>query len=140
MNTNSAQTFEDAEQALTADVIANVRRELAGRDGSDLVDVQPSRTIFAGVLQPPRARATHVPRTGSVARDMPDGTAIGLDFRVRPQEGARPALRITAEWAHYYPVFPSFDQVLETADLPPSPAPPQDVPDAADRSTGSEDP
>src|SRR5581483_12283051 len=98
---NPAVITEADKCLLTDYLIDKVIDGLSGRDQKDLVDVQPSRTIFAGVLQPTRAIKMEASQNGPVNNDIPAGTAIGLDFRITPitnRETIR--LRITPRWSH----------------------------------------
>ena len=80
---------------------------LSGRDQADLVDVVPSRAIFAGVLQPPRPSTTGAAMTGA-----PPDTAIGIDLRLRPVSGDV-RIVVRARWSQYYAVFPTYAQAVE---------------------------
>lgn len=104
---------EDDKKRLAEYLLSKVRTGLSGRDGQDIVDLTPSRVIFAGVLTPPREAEAEAARRGLSAGDAPAGTSIGLDFRVRPNENEGLRLRISAEWSHYYPVFPSYETLLQ---------------------------
>lgn len=118
----SSPILESDKRLLTEYFIDRIRTRLSGRDGLDILDATPIRTLFAGVLQPVRAD-----QAGGRG-DAPSGTAIGLDFRIRPSEGQQSiVISIEAGWSHYYSVFPSFEacrranaQTLR-ADEPPAP-------------------
>jgi hypothetical protein len=118
MITQNPAVITEAEKGLlTNHLIDQVINGLSGRDQEDLVDVQPSRTLFAGVLQPTRAIEIEASQPGPVNNDTMAGTAIGLDFRVAPtinQETIR--LRITPRWSHYYTVFPTWEQVTRATE------------------------
>ncbi len=111
--TNKESASESGEGRLVEHLSERVRAGLSGRDGADLVDQVPFRTIFAGVLQAPRRRDEEAAEKGSSAGDAPVGTALGLDFRVRPRtDSTSVTLRVIARWAHYYPVFPTWHQAV----------------------------
>lgn len=121
---SSTSIQESDKRRLTEYFVDRIRTRLSGRDGRDLIDSIPTRTLFAGVLQPVRTQ-----RTGQ-ANDAPSGTAIGLDFRVRPQVGRQYVdLRIEVGWSHYYAVFPTFaacrlaNQQVLTPENPPTAEP-----------------
>jgi hypothetical protein len=96
----SSTVFESDKRLLTEYFINRIRTRLSGRDGLDIVDATPIRSLFAGVMQPVRV---------DQAGDAPSGTAIGLDFRVRPSEGRQSIdISIEAGWSHYYIVYPTF--------------------------------
>lgn len=94
---------------LTEYLLATVHDGLSGRDGKDLVDQRPDRTVFAGVLKPMRPDAdVHSP-----VGPMPEGTALGVDFRLVPDTSeSLPSIRITTAFSVYASVFPSFEQAL----------------------------
>lgn len=100
---------------LTDHIINTVNVNLSGRDGHDLLDVIPSRTLFAGVLQPPRAsemRGAH-----SNGNNAPAGTALGIDFRLKPLAPGGPVnLRVSSRWSLYYSVFPTYEETLRAND------------------------
>ena len=105
------QDVDAGEIRLVRHLIEKVRHGLSGRDGEQLVDVDPLRSIFAGVLEAPRKRDEDAAARGLVSNQAPTGTALGLDFKVSPTESESSAtLSATLRWAHYYPVFPSFEQ------------------------------
>ena len=56
----SKEAVEDSRRRLTDYVIQQVCEGISGRNREDIVDVQPSRALFAGVLQPPRGGAAAV--------------------------------------------------------------------------------
>lgn len=101
---------DEGEIRLVRHLIDRVREGLSGRDGENLVDVDPLRSIFAGVLQAPRESDEIAASRGLVTRQAPTGTALGLDFKVRPNGSPKVTLSATVTWAHYYPVFPSWEQ------------------------------
>ena len=107
---NSSVLTEDDKCLLVDHLMNKVISGISGRDREDVFDTIPSRTIFAGVLQPTRADETETLRenlTGGVFTS----TAIGLDFRVMPDVPEnRFRLRITPRWSHYYAVFPTWQQ------------------------------
>src|SRR6266850_2317873 len=104
---------EVAERLIVEYLNQRVRAGLAGSDGEDLVDQTPTRSIFAGVLQAPRQRDEEAASKGTVSGDAPMGTALGLSFRVRPRSGQTSVtLTINSRWAHYYPVFPTWEQTV----------------------------
>ncbi|MHB8719435.1 MAG: C-terminal helicase domain-containing protein [Candidatus Dormibacteria bacterium] len=114
---------EESERRLVKEVIERVREGLSGRDGVDLVDLPPSRAIFAGVLLAPRQKDEDAAMKGAVVGDAPMGTAIGLDFRVKPTGSNAPVgLAVRARWAHYIPVFPSYQDVVEANTKDPTPS------------------
>jgi hypothetical protein len=103
---------EEDKQHLVKHLLDEVTKGISGRDGADLVDLAPARSIFAGVLQP---RWDHT-QSAQLA-SAPAGTAIGIDFRVVPSAVTRPIrLRIRARWSVYYPVFPSWEQVVRSSE------------------------
>jgi hypothetical protein len=133
-------TFTELEKKRFLDYVRKqVMSGLTGRDNRDLVDVAPSRAIFAGVLRSIRPKA-------EAQRSLSEGTAIGLDFRIAASGGAEPKLTIEAEFAVYYPVFPRWEQIrvansrlLEAEPRPePAPNPEQDLKGSAER--GLEEP
>ena len=96
--------LESDKRLLTEYFIDRIRTRLSGRDLLDITDSTPIRTLFAGVLQPVRVDQAGQPG------DAPSGTAIGLDFRVRPEAGQQSIdISIEAGWSHYYAVFPSLE-------------------------------
>ncbi len=106
---------EDDKRRLTRYLIDRVLEGISGRDGADIVDATPSRTLFAGVLQPSSEREIHAAQRGAIGREAPAGTAVGLDFRVSPASGSKTVtLRITPRFSVYYPVFPSWEEVLRS--------------------------
>ncbi len=118
MSQNPSVITEDDKCLLTEYLIEKVVNGISGRDQEDLVDVLPSRTIFAGVLQPTRAVEAEAFQNGPTRSDTSAGTAMGLDFRVIPtmnQEGVR--LCITPRWSHYYAVFPTWQQVINIHEM-----------------------
>ena len=99
--------LESDKRLLTEYFIDRIRTRLSGRDRLDIIDAMPSRTLFAGVLQPVR-----IDQTGQ-SGNAPSGTAIGLDFRVRPIKGRQSVdISIEAGWSYYYSVFPTFEACL----------------------------
>src|SRR5262245_52451768 len=113
--TSSLPIVESDKRRLTAYLIDRVVEGISGRDGDDIVDAAPSRTIFAGVLQPASEREIHAAQTGAIGREAPVGTALGLDFRVTPAPGSQSVrIRITPSFSVYYPVFPTWEQVLRS--------------------------
>src|SRR5260370_20512864 len=134
INRNPAIFTEDDKQRLTEHLIDRVILGISGRDREDLVDTVPSRTIFAGVLQPAREVEIEAVQSGTTSGDAPAGTALGLDFRVRPleHEGVV-SLRIIPRWSHYYAVFPTWQQAIRATGIPPDK---MDIPVQADVSPG----
>ncbi len=112
---------DEGQRRLVSHVIDRVRSSLAGADGEDLVDLLPVRSIFAGVLQPPRARDEEAARDGIAVGGAPAGTALGLDFRVKPNDpNGSVLISARLSWAHYFAVFPTFQQLrLVTPGEPP---------------------
>jgi hypothetical protein len=115
------QITETDKQLLIEYLIDLTTARIAGRDGRDLFDVFPSRTIFAGVLQMPRDSQIQAAQSGIVTRDAPVGTSLGLDFRIRPtaQNGAI-RLQVKPRWSVYYPVFPSFEETASANQVAPA--------------------
>lgn len=109
----TSRITEDDKLLLAEYLLDRVLTGLSGRDGEDLVDTTPTRTIFAGVLSPPRSAEVEAARRGLAIGDAPAGTSMGLDFRVRPTgERGTVRLRIAPRWSHYYPVFPTWEQAV----------------------------
>lgn len=107
----AATATDNDKSRLVGHVLEQVLAGLSGRDHEDLVDVVPERTIFAGVLAPLREGTFS-------ATSTPDGTSLGLDFRVRVPAGAETfGLRISPRWSVYHPVFPTWEQVRSANDL-----------------------
>jgi Helicase conserved C-terminal domain len=103
---------EDAERRLVEHLVSHVTNGLSGRDGADLVDQIPVRTLFAGVLQPARETDKTNAARGT-AGDAPGGTSLGLDLRLRPApQSQEVTVLISARFAVYYPVFPSYPQAV----------------------------
>ncbi|MCA1642183.1 MAG: hypothetical protein LC785_09590, partial [Acidobacteria bacterium] len=104
---------EKDKQRLTDYLMERVLKGISGRDGGDLVDVEPIRTIFSGVLQPPRNTAIQAAKSGAVDSATPTSAALGLDFRIKPKnaEGVI-RLHLSPRWSHYYAVFPTWQQAL----------------------------
>lgn len=94
------------ERPLVDYIISEVNTGLAGRDGEEIVNAPPIRTVFAGVIEPARER--------SASSFGPAGaSAIGLDFRVRRANSSTPLkLTVEATWAHYFAVYPTWAQLL----------------------------
>ena len=121
----SKEAVEDSRRRLTDYVIQQVCEGISGRNREDIVDVQPSRALFAGVLQPPRGGAAAV-NAFDPGRLAPADTALGLDFRITTDSGEPVRLKITPRWSFYYPVFPTFAQAryanswIVDSDLEPS--------------------
>ena len=119
---------ENDKQRLVEHLIERVTTRISGRDGLDLLDSLPSRAIFAGVLQVPRDSEINAARSGTVSRDAPAGTSLGLDFRVK---GSTPTsivkLRIVPRWSVYYPVFPSYEECACANQTVPGAAAPEGV-------------
>jgi hypothetical protein len=106
-----SEITETDKQRLVEYLIERTTTRIAGRDGRDLLDVSPSRTVFAGVLQMPREAEIQAAQSGTVNRDAPAGTSLGVDFRVRPTLPSNSIrLRIQPRWSVYYPVFPSYQE------------------------------
>src|SRR5260370_33760393 len=82
INRNPAIFTEDDKQRLTEHLIDRVILGISGRDREDLVDTVPSRTIFAGVLQPAREVEIEAGQSGTTSGEAPAGNASGLEFRV----------------------------------------------------------
>jgi hypothetical protein len=109
---------EEDKQRLTEYLTGRVVNGISGRDGRDLVDLVPSRSIFAGVLQPPRSSEIQAAQSGVSNRDAPAGTALGLDFRLKAEtEIGAIRLRISPHWSLYYPVFPSYEEARKANEL-----------------------
>lgn len=99
---------EAHKQRLIEHVLTEVMDGVSGRDLHDIVDVSPSRALFAGVLQPYRENPSKT--------SVPSSTSLGIDFRVRPRgSGEALPLLLKLSWSVYYPVFPTWDQVLATS-------------------------
>jgi hypothetical protein len=108
------EIIEDDKLLLADYLLERVLIGLSGRDGEDLVGVTPTRTIFAGVLSPPRAAEVEAARRGLISGDTPTGTSLGLDFRVRfTNRRGTLRLRIVPLWSNYYPVFPTWAQAVK---------------------------
>lgn len=129
---------EDEKRALVEHFVERVIAGISGRDGEDLVDIVPSRSVFAGVLRPVRAADVRAARTGMTA-DPPSGNAIGLDFRILPKHPDETVhIRVRSRWSHYYAVFPIWEQLGAT--IRPHPlrdsveSPPLSVSDSGDSS------
>lgn len=84
-----------------------VAEGISGRNGNELIDISPSRAIFAGVLQTPRRNDA-----GLGDGTPPADTSLGLDFRVELTDGKPTTLTIKLKWSFYYPVFPVYEDVL----------------------------
>ena len=130
----STNITEDNQQHLTWFLIDRVLAGISGRDGEDLVDAPPLRRLFAGVLQPPRKAEIKAAESGFSIGDAPAGTALGLDFRVLPEDAEQPVrLRITPHWSLYYVVFPTWQQASRANEgllaPPPEPQPVIPTPD-----------
>ena len=108
---NSKEEIESQRQRLTEYLIEEVAAGLSGRNGEEILDGSPSRTLFSGVLQPIRAPATPGTAAAAVA---PADTALGIDFRVLARGDHPVRLKITPRWSLYYPVFPTFEQAVST--------------------------
>ena len=109
MTVDLPSASEDQKQRLAEHLLQSVLQGSSGRDGLDIVDSSPFRSIFAGVLESYRDS----PATGSMSSG---GTSLGLDFRVRPDSSQTAiTLRIGSRWSHYYPVFPTWDQVVQAS-------------------------
>lgn len=115
--TSASSTTEDHKRLLNEYLIERVRAGISGRDGKTLVGLSPSRHIFAGVLQPPRQADIRAAKEGKSSGDAPVGSALGLDFRVQPNNPKGPVrLRIRARWSLYYSVFPAWRDVCNLND------------------------
>jgi hypothetical protein len=100
---------EEDKQRLVDHLMQRVMVGISGRDGRDLVDVLPSRAIFAGVLQPVRASETQAARSGVSVSDAPVGTSLGVDLRIKCETPTGAVkLRLCARWSTYYPIFPAY--------------------------------
>lgn len=109
---------EDDKQLLVTYLSERVRLGVSGRDGEDLVDIDPLRAIFAGVLQPPRQSEIQASQRGVAGVSAPSSAAIGLDFRIKPTDGQKIVrLRLTPRWSHYYAVFPTWEQARRANQL-----------------------
>lgn len=104
---------EQVKNRLAAHLRETVRAGISGRDNRDVVDILPSRAVFAGVLQ-----AYKPPPAGEPSEPTQD-TALGIDFRVKPDDRGTVRLTITPRWTFYYAVFPTLQQ---TKDANPAPA------------------
>jgi hypothetical protein len=107
-----AKTIDENDMRLLSEYLAaQVISGLSGRDGADTVDATPARNIFAGVLHPVRTADLETVKETATGGDAPSGTALGLDFRIAPEQpGATVRLRVTPSWSHYYAIFPSWAQ------------------------------
>jgi len=125
--------LEAGELRVVEHLISNVRDGLSGRSGEELVDADPLRSIFAGVLQAPRQSDEDAASRGVVSGQAPTGTALGLDFKLRPKApGSTATLSVKLSWAHYYPVFPTFSQTRAANEaVPGSHEPTEDKEEAA---------
>jgi hypothetical protein len=87
-------------------LLSEVTRGLSGHGGEEIVDLEPSKSLFAGVLQPAREHlSANAANSG--------GSAIGLDLRVKPVHPDEPIrFKVIASWAHYFAVFPTWDQLV----------------------------
>jgi Helicase conserved C-terminal domain len=96
---------EEDKGRLIDHILGRVLDGISGRDSRDLVGIDPKRSIFSGVLYPPRDLHTS---------QAPAGTALGVDFRVRPND-ANQVIQVTVRprWSHYFAVFPSYESVYE---------------------------
>jgi hypothetical protein len=92
---------------LVEHIVHEVSQGLSGRDGKDLIDISPSRAIFAGVLQTPRKN-----NVGVGDGTPPADTSLGLDFRVELTGEKHATLTVKPRWSFYYPVFPAYEDVL----------------------------
>ncbi len=100
---------EDDKQRLVDHLMDRTVVGISGRDGRVLVDVLPSRVIFAGVLQPLRSSETQAAQGGVSASDAPLGTSLGVDFRIKCEPKIETVkLRVSARWSIYYPIFPAY--------------------------------
>ena len=100
---------EDDKQRLVDHLMDRAVVGISGRDGRDLVDVLPSRTIFAGVLQPLRPSETQAAQGVVSANEAPLGTSLGVDFRIKCEPHFETVnLRVSARWSIYYPIFPAY--------------------------------
>lgn len=108
---------EENKQRLVDHLMGCVLNGISGREGSDLVDIDPIRAIFAGVLQPPRNTAIEAAKKGTTDSSVPNKTAIGLEFRVKPNSPKGSVrIRIQPQWSHYYAVFPTLEQAIGSND------------------------
>ena len=102
--------LESEKVKLVEHLIDSVNNGISGRDADDLVDISPFRTVFAGVLQPPKQSEIQSIQEGNVT-EAPSGTALGIDFRIKPASNAQQIrLRIHPRFSVYYPVFPNWEQ------------------------------
>src|SRR5262245_58036243 len=94
--TSSLPIVESDKRRLTAYLIDRVVEGISGRDGDDIVDAAPSRTIFAGSCQQDRDGRSIAARQEAIGGEHPVGTALGFDFRVPPAPGSQSVrIRIT---------------------------------------------
>jgi hypothetical protein len=100
---------EEHKRNLVEHLLGEVVNGISGRDQIEIFDTSPSRVLFAGVLQPPQKE--DAAQSGGKGIVAPPDTALGLDFKVAKQSGVV-RLKITPNWCYYYPVFPTFQQVL----------------------------
>lgn len=94
-------------------LLKRVCEGLSGRDGAELVDMTPSRAIFAGVLSSPRQIDIEAAQQGRNSGEVPAGTSLGMDFRIIPEANKPLRLYISPRWTLYYPVFPTWEQVIQ---------------------------
>lgn len=100
------QILEEHKRRLVEHIANVVTNGITGRDSADLLTIEPKKAIFAGVLYPPSL--------ADLVRDTPPPrTSIGLEFKVRPAAGRKSiTLKIQPRWTHYYPVFPSWEELV----------------------------
>lgn len=119
MTTAETSPISDSEKSRLVDHLREkVVAGLSGRDGADLVDVVPSRAVFAGLLHPARDLAAPT-SVNEVSTAPGQDVSIGVDFRVLPDPGdSTVRLTLAPRWSHYYAVFPTYSQVLAANPAP----------------------
>ena len=121
---------EQHKNKLAAHLRETVRAGISGRDNRDVIDILPSRAVFAGVLQ-----AQAPPKVGESSPTH--DTALGIDCRVVPDiHGVR--LTISPKWSFYHAVFPTFQQTHDTNPAPTAVAQPAKEPAAPPASSPDE--
>ena len=109
---------DDQKRRLIEHLLDQAISGITGRDRKDLVDVMPSRSIFAGVLQPPRQADRKAAESGTTKLDPPVGSALGIDFRIRPTSKQKHVtLTVALQWSLYYPIFPTWEEALRSNGL-----------------------
>ena len=81
---------------------------LSGRDNQDIIG-SPSRNIYAGVLKPQYLRS----KKTNFNQDYQQSSSIGLDFRVKPDAMNTFSIKLEANWAFYYSIFPDWKSTLK---------------------------